>query len=149
MSELEAELDAIMIKGCKVDACLDLFIARVLSFVSEQKDTPLAPQLSPYRFTNDLDNVPEEKLKDMEKELRENLNRLIPEYVSDNTEDVLKRAKRRLDRRVLGLEIEQMRSHKSPRSGRDAKIEKDLVEGTEPAEYASSDAYVKISIVNL
>ncbi|KAL2793352.1 hypothetical protein BJX66DRAFT_326137 [Aspergillus keveii] len=114
MSELEAELDAIMIRGCKVDACLDLFIARVLSFVSEQKDTPLAPQLSPYRFTNDLDNVPEEKLKDMEKELRENLNRLIPEYVSDNTEDVLKRAKRRLDRRVLGLEIEQMKSHKSP-----------------------------------
>ncbi|KAL3490029.1 hypothetical protein BJX62DRAFT_238483 [Aspergillus germanicus] len=98
MGELVEELDNITIRGCKVDACLDLFIARVLSFVSERKDT--TPQPSPYQFSSDLDNVPEEKLKEWEKELRENLNRLIPEYVSDNPEDMMKRVETRLSTRA-------------------------------------------------
>ncbi|KAL3454092.1 hypothetical protein BJX65DRAFT_262798 [Aspergillus insuetus] len=87
-----------MIRSCKVDTCLDLFIARVLSFVSEQNDT--TPQPSPYRFSNDLDNVPEEKLKEVEKELQDNLNRLITEYVSENTQDMPKRVKKLARREV-------------------------------------------------
>jgi hypothetical protein len=83
--------------------------------------------------------VPEEKLKEMEKELRENLNRLIPEYVSNNTEDMLKRVKRRLARRVLGLEIGQMRSQRGSRSRRNIQVEKELAEGTQSAEDACSD----------
>ncbi|KAJ0422048.1 hypothetical protein BJY00DRAFT_311449 [Aspergillus carlsbadensis] len=105
LGELEARLNRIMARDCKIDACIDLFICRVSSFI---KDNPEGPGGEVRYLTlvfRDLQGqLPVEKLEPMLQELRDNLNRLIPGYVPDSV-PVLDAINHRLESRLSATQM--------------------------------------------
>jgi hypothetical protein len=87
--DLEAELNRTMVRDCKIDACIDLFLCRVLSFRKNNPDGPDGEGwYSTWLFRDMRRQLPAEKLEPMTQELRQNLDRLVPGHVS-NGEPVL------------------------------------------------------------
>ncbi|KAL2815226.1 hypothetical protein BDW59DRAFT_16821 [Aspergillus cavernicola] len=103
VAELEDEVNRVMIRNCKVDACVDLFLSRVWSCGDpEDKKT--------YYYANwnsdrTLQSVPEENLEYMTEELQRNLRRLVPGYLRDQNIDILKEEKvrKKLKQRWSGI----------------------------------------------
>ncbi|KNG90844.1 hypothetical protein ANOM_000988 [Aspergillus nomiae NRRL 13137] len=77
--EMEEEVNQVMTEGCKLDACLDWFISCL-----EENSIDYGSLYDP--STLETDEV--FRLEEMKKELRENLNRLIPGYL-DGESDIL------------------------------------------------------------
>ncbi|KAL2865967.1 2OG-Fe(II) oxygenase [Aspergillus lucknowensis] len=92
VAELEDEVNRVMIEGCKVDACLDLFLFRVLCYIPEAEKSARFGQWR-YYFTTAIDMVPDEKRNNLTMELQKNLNRLLPGYLGDGVDDILTHAK--------------------------------------------------------
>ncbi|KAF7596013.1 hypothetical protein BBP40_003793 [Aspergillus hancockii] len=75
MIELEGEINDTIIESCKVDACLDCFLDRLIK--SKEGYTPR-------RWSNypDLKSFEEIRVKELAAELRDNVERLIPGYLA-------------------------------------------------------------------
>ncbi|KAL2816979.1 hypothetical protein BJX63DRAFT_386943 [Aspergillus granulosus] len=141
MDELDNELDRIMLSGSKFDACIDMFISRVTSFATDNTLDAILNQASSGYFYHALEAVPKEELEVMKIELQDNLNRLIPGYVMDGTEDILERVKGRFERRVLGFDMNMLRELKMMSAlPVDTHAEMELKERAGLAEAASLDA---------
>ncbi|KAL4884962.1 hypothetical protein BJY04DRAFT_214846 [Aspergillus karnatakaensis] len=88
MTELEDNVSKYMIKSCKIDACVDHFLSRLLPFEpqSENWSSRRAWRDGVYHAIN---SVPEDKKRQFVEELQQNLDRLIPGYLRDVSEDIL------------------------------------------------------------
>ncbi|KAL4937863.1 hypothetical protein BDV06DRAFT_215581 [Aspergillus oleicola] len=100
MVELEEEVTRAMLEGCKVDACVDLFLARM----NEAEKIPHEdkPRLWGGSFFDmELEDIPEETLKSLSDELRQNLERLVQGYLGEEETDLLKvqKLKKRMEER--------------------------------------------------
>ncbi|KAL3461651.1 hypothetical protein BJX64DRAFT_289064 [Aspergillus heterothallicus] len=127
MSDLEFELNRIMVTGCKIDACIDLFIARVLSLVHNQQD-PTVPKDSWTTFFEAMQKLPDKTFRPIENELRRNIDRLLPGYVHEETRDIMERVKTRLSDRVTSMELGRMGTNRS-KSDAKRKRQWELEEG--------------------
>ncbi|KAE8137959.1 hypothetical protein BDV38DRAFT_245960 [Aspergillus pseudotamarii] len=79
--ELEDEVDRVLTEGCKVDACLDWYICCLKEIDSDYGRRMYSP--------DNLESFAGSRLEKIKKELRENLNRLTPDYLDGET-DILK-----------------------------------------------------------
>ncbi|KAB8266161.1 hypothetical protein BDV32DRAFT_115206 [Aspergillus pseudonomiae] len=76
--EMEEEVNRVMTKGCKLDACLDWFIY----CLKEANITYVRRMDAPATFVTTEGS----RLEEFKEELRENLNRLIPGYLDDESD---------------------------------------------------------------
>ncbi|RDW86095.1 2OG-Fe(II) oxygenase [Aspergillus mulundensis] len=111
LAELEDEVNKIMIEDCKIDACADLFLFRVLPFQSGtyQHEYYEYSAYSGYGFSNFLKSVPEEPKAAATEELRLNVDRVLPGLLDDYDGNILEheKIKGRLDARWKGMDAYQ------------------------------------------
>ncbi|KAL4987017.1 hypothetical protein BDW68DRAFT_178189 [Aspergillus falconensis] len=87
--DLEDEVNKVMIQDCKADACVDLFLSRVLNSQSDMDEYSHRR----WYVDNALSSIPQDKLAALTGELKQNLDRLIPGYLGISTEEILKHEK--------------------------------------------------------
>ncbi|KAL2830432.1 hypothetical protein BJY01DRAFT_260876 [Aspergillus pseudoustus] len=142
MADLEAELNRIMTRSCKIDACIDVFISRVLPLMKEAEDTRRRRNayFSSYYFNEGLKKLAEDTIEPLKRELRENLNRLVPGCVPDENKDVLSGLKHRLEkRREVMVRTGGYGEGAIPRSLLDTLVEKQYRERVGHAAQVSSN----------
>ncbi|KAI9372812.1 hypothetical protein BJX61DRAFT_533642 [Aspergillus egyptiacus] len=138
MTELEDEVNRFMIESCKVDACVGLYLSHLNQVLTEKKKSDFQKYCWGYDAV--LKFVPEELQRAKAAELRQNLDRLVPGYLSDETSDILKEEK--LQERFSERWNSMNRKPGEPNNGGsvskslvDTLVEKQYKERTEGTEY--------------
>ncbi|KAL5342051.1 hypothetical protein BJX70DRAFT_386462 [Aspergillus crustosus] len=89
MTELEDNVMNIMVKAAKVDACIDLFLHRLIPFEPWKENSSgyhsWEYNAHGWDFQRATKSLPEETKKELEEELQKNLVGLVPEYLGDGT----------------------------------------------------------------
>ncbi|KAE8369726.1 hypothetical protein BDV27DRAFT_172386 [Aspergillus caelatus] len=96
--ELEDEVNRVMTEGCKVDACLDWFICCLKEINPDHSQRMYSP--------DNFESFAGSRFEEIKKELRENLNRLTPDYLDDET-DILEveKLRKRLESRWHKVQV--------------------------------------------
>ncbi|KAH8426038.1 uncharacterized protein LDX57_003778 [Aspergillus melleus] len=97
MTELEDEANSIVIKDCKLDACLDVFLAGLLQLGIDRS-------LDMYSRLPDFKEFSGETLEALKEDLRRNLDRLLPGFISSDTSILENKVfKKSLEKRFTGI----------------------------------------------
>ncbi|KAL4906976.1 hypothetical protein BDW74DRAFT_130997 [Aspergillus multicolor] len=129
IAELEDEVNKILIEDCKIDACVDLFLSRMLPFKSRGNQYTYYDYSGSYGFWSLLESAPGETKAAATAELRQNVDRILPGFLDGYDGDVFKheRIYTRINTRWQGVNSyknDADRKNSIPRSLVDTLMEK-------------------------
>ncbi|KAL3469173.1 hypothetical protein BJX99DRAFT_241925 [Aspergillus californicus] len=141
MAELENEVNSFMIETCKVDVCVDLFLSRVHRY---KEKNPGSDSYRSHDIHTAYGFLSQERKISVTDELRRNLNRLLPGFLSSQDGDILRddKLRQKLSERWRTLEIPKDNAedrNSVPQSLLDTLLEKQHKERTAAVNPSSDD----------